>query len=337
MSSRKAVALFSGGLDSILAIKLIQQQGIEVEAVYFEVLFSPMFCPQVSKIQELDAMAEMLGCKFHYIDIVEEYLTNVLLNPKWGYGKSINPCVDCHAYMFKKAGDFMRQIGADFIITGEVMGERPMSQKKDRLYLIAKESGYKDYILRPLSAKHLNETTPELEGWVDREKLEKISGRSRKRQIELAREFGIEEYPSPAGGCAYTEKNFGKRVKDFISYGGITPFKLCLAKIGRHFRGDDFKVILGRKHIENLQLDSLGQKDKDCWRGFPVGFTAPTALLLPFTTPVSKEVWKKVANLIVRYGNKVATGKVVFISSKGEKVEIEGERKDFTEMGLIQL
>ncbi len=245
MNKIKAVALFSGGLDSILAIKLIENQGIEVIGINFR---TPFFGMEQSLIQNN-------SIQLNIIDITDEYM-EILKNPTHGYGKNINPCIDCHTFMFKKAGEFMSKINASFIISGEVLGERPMSQNKASLRLIEKESGYSGLILRPLSALLLEETIPEKTGVVNRSQLLNISGRSRKRQIELASQMGIVNYPSPAGGCKLTEPGFSNRLKDLFTQDKYSLRDIELLKIGRHFRMDkNTKLVVGRNKSENNQIE----------------------------------------------------------------------------------
>ena len=204
----KAVALFSGGLDSILAVKLIQKQGIEVKGVNF---ITPFF-----GVEKTCLTIKNLDMDLEIIDITQELL-KILRNPKHGLGKNMNPCIDCHTLMFKKAGEYMTRIGASFILSGEVLGERPMSQNRNSLSIIERESEFEGRILRPLSALLLAETIPEKKGLVNRNKLLDISGRSRKRQMKLAVEMGIEDYPSPAGGCKLTEPIFARRLGDLFN------------------------------------------------------------------------------------------------------------------------
>jgi len=247
----KAVALFSGGLDSILAVKLIQEQGIEVKGVNFKTPFFGLDKTLVS-IKNLDIDLEI-------IDITQELL-EVLRNPRYGFGKNMNPCIDCHALMFKKAGEYMTKIGASFILSGEVLGERPMSQNRSSLGIIERESGFEGRILRPLSALLLAETIPEEEGLVDRNKLLDISGRSRKRQMELAVKMGIEDYPSPAGGCKLTEPAFSKRLRDLFTQDVFSLEDIELLKLGRHFRlSTNIKLVVGRNKEENEQLQNFFQ------------------------------------------------------------------------------
>jgi tRNA U34 2-thiouridine synthase MnmA/TrmU len=247
----KAVALFSGGLDSILAVKLIQEQGIEVRGVNFRTPFFGLD-KNLASIKYLDIDLEI-------IDITQELL-EVLRNPRYGFGKNMNPCIDCHILMFKKAGEYMTKIGASFILSGEVLGERPMSQNRNSLSRIERESGFEGRILRPLSALLLAETIPEKEGLVDRNKLLDISGRSRKRQMELAVKMGIEDYPSPAGGCKLTEPAFSKRLRDLFTQENFSLKEIELLKLGRHFRlSKDIKLVVGRNKEENEQLQNFFQ------------------------------------------------------------------------------
>lgn len=249
----KAVALFSGGLDSILAIKLIQEQGIEVKVVNFK---TPFF----GLDDGTSVIARDLNICFEKIDITEELL-KILKKPKYGFGKNMNPCIDCHALMFKKAGEHMNRIGASFILSGEVLGERPMSQNRNSLNIIERESGFEGKILRPLSALLLMETIPEKEGLVDRNKLLDISGRARKRQIKLADEMGIKNYPSPAGGCKLTEPAFSKRLRDLFTQESVSLEEIELLKLGRHFRlSKDIKLVVGRNKEENEQLKNFYQE-----------------------------------------------------------------------------
>lgn len=245
----KAVALFSGGLDSILAVKLIQEQGIKVKGVNFK---TPFF-----GLDETLVIAKGLDMDLEIIDITEELL-KVLKKPKYGFGKNMNPCIDCHTLMFKKAGEYMTKIGAFFILSGEVLGERPMSQNRNSLNIIERESGFEGRILRPLSALLLPETIPEKEGLVDRSKLLDISGRSRKRQMELAAKIGIRDHPSPAGGCKLTEPSFSKRLKDLFAQERYSLEEIELLKLGRHFRlGRGVKLVVGRNKNENEKIQEF--------------------------------------------------------------------------------
>jgi tRNA U34 2-thiouridine synthase MnmA/TrmU len=256
----KAVGLFSGGLDSTLSLKIIKEQGIEVVALHF---FSP-FCTCNKKGCGVNSvkLAEYLGVQLKIEFLGEEYLS-VVKNPKYGYGKNLNPCIDCRILLLKKAKEFMHKIGASFVITGEVLGQRPKSQHRRALRIIEKESGLEGLILRPLSAKLLSPTIPEKKGWVDREKLLNFYGRTRKPQMELANIFGIRDYPCPSGGCLLTDPSFCRRVEDLLKYDKFTLEEVRLLKIGRHFRiNPHFKLIVGRDERENkLLLDSAKKGD----------------------------------------------------------------------------
>ncbi len=261
--SRKAVALISGGLDSLLAARLILDQGIHVEGLNFYT----GFCVEghthairdrhTTKPKRNNALwsAEQLGIKLHIIDVIEEY-KDVVINPKHGYGANLNPCLDCKGFMVGKARAWMEAHGFDFIITGEVIGQRPKSQRRDTMPIIARESGAFDRLLRPLCAKLLPETLPEREGWVDRNKLLNLNGRGRKSQITLAGEFGFHDYAQPAGGCCFlTDPNYSRRLADMWSTRGEKHYELddiMLLKIGRHLRPrPNFKLIVGREEGEN--------------------------------------------------------------------------------------
>jgi len=246
----KALSLFSGGLDSILAVMLIEEQGADVLGFFFE---TPFFSSQKA-IQS----ARYIGLALKVVDITDRFL-EIMLNPRHGYGKGLNPCIDCHALMLKIAGEMLKREGADFIISGEVLGQRPMSQNLRSLSIISRDSGFKDLILRPLSAKRLPETLPEKEGWVIRERLLGLSGRSRHPQMELAKKFGIKEYPAPAGGCLLTEEVFSRRLRDLISINPeFSRQDIELLKWGRHFRiSEKTKIVVGRNQKENEMISSL--------------------------------------------------------------------------------
>ena len=261
--SRKALALISGGLDSMLAARLIQQQGIDVEGINFYT----GFCVEghthairrhdPERVRRNNALwvAEQLGIKLHIVDVVEEY-KHIVINPRHGYGANLNPCLDCKIFMVRKAHDWIRQNGLDFIITGEVIGQRPKSQRKRYLPVVSKESGADDLLLRPLCAKSLAETLPEREGWVDREDLRDFSGRSRKPQMALAEELGITDYAQPAGGCCFlTDRSYSVKLQDLWNSRGNKQYQLddiMLLKVGRHIRPDrSFKLIIAREEGEN--------------------------------------------------------------------------------------
>jgi len=243
----KGVGLFSGGLDSILAVKVLQDQAIEVIGVTF---CSPFFGAKGAK-----EAAQRMKMDHRIVDITGEHL-EMVRHPKHGYGRNMNPCIDCHAMMFRKAGELMEREGADFLFSGEVLGERPMSQNRGSLVRVARESGYEPVILRPLSAKLLPETQPEREGKVDRQCLLDLRGRGRKRQMELAAHYGIPNYPNPAGGCLLTDAIFSRRLRDLFQHGdSVTPREVELL---RHLRLDDrCKIVVGRNQGENKKLSEL--------------------------------------------------------------------------------
>ncbi|MBP7654775.1 tRNA 4-thiouridine(8) synthase ThiI [Candidatus Dependentiae bacterium] len=254
MKKIKSIGLLSGGLDSCLAIKLVASLDIEVLGLSF---ITPFFSADKSI-----SAADFLNIPIKIIDFTEEHF-EMLKNPRYGYGKNMNPCIDCHALMFKKAGDLMKQLDYDFIFSGEVLNERPMSQNKISLKKVEKLSGYEGYILRPLSAKLLDPSIPEKEGKIDRTKLLDINGRSRKKQFELAEKFNIKSYPTPAGGCLLTDKNFSLRLKDLISINSKPRREeLELLKFGRIFKlNDNCRFIIGRNEKENNEIEKLKFND----------------------------------------------------------------------------
>ncbi|AOR22582.1 DUF814 domain-containing protein [Clostridium taeniosporum] len=250
----KALAMISGGLDSILAAKLIKDQGIEVIGICFKSYF---FNEENAK-----RMTKQIGIKLEVIDFSEEHF-ELVRNPKHGWGKNMNPCIDCHSMMMNYSGKLLEQFNADFIITGEVLNQRPMSQNRQALNIVKKESGYSDKILRPLCAKNLNPTQMEIDGLVDREKLLKISGRSRTVQMELAETWGIKDYPSPAGGCKLTEPNYSIRLRELVNRkSNVTQRDIDFLKYGRHFiTPNNVKIIVSRTAEEGEELKKILTKE----------------------------------------------------------------------------
>ncbi len=270
----KAIALFSGGLDSTLAMKLIIDQGIEVLAVNINTGFGST----KDRLEHMQSMCDQVGAELKIIDIQNEFLQEVLFDPKHGYGKNFNPCIDCHAKMFAVAKRIMEAEGASFLISGEVMGQRPMSQNKDSLQTVLNESNCDGILLRPLSAKMLKPTIPEEKGWVDREKLEGITGRNRDRQLEMVKEIGLENFESPGGGCLLTDEHFGKKMFDFIKYDKFEVKDIPVMKFGRHFRlKDGAKLVIGRDREENQHLQAI-ENDK-YYHIRTVGLPGPHSLL----------------------------------------------------------
>ena len=263
----RGLSLLSGGLDSQLAVRVLERAGAEVEAVAFE---TPFF-----SAERAVAAAKALGVKIHVVDFLADEIS-LLENPPHGFGGAMNPCIDCHALMIRRAGEMMERLGFDFVATGEVRGQRPMSQNAQSLLTVEKASGLKGRLVRPLSARLLEPTIPEMEGKLDRELLLDVSGRARDRQIALAAEFGIADYPSPAGGCKLTEAAFGRKLRDLMEHEGLRDRRLVeLLSVGRRFRlPDGSGVILGRDAGENALL--AGEK------GVVVAFDdvpGPTALV----------------------------------------------------------
>ncbi|SFC33578.1 DUF814 domain-containing protein [Clostridium uliginosum] len=250
----RALAMISGGLDSILAAKLIKNQGIEVIGICFR----SYFFNEENAIR----MTKQIGIRLEAIDFSEEHL-GIVKNPKHGWGKNMNPCIDCHSMMMKYSGELLEKFNADFIITGEVLNQRPMSQNRQALDIVKKESGYSDKILRPLCAKNLNPTQMELDGLVNREELLDISGRTRTIQMELAEKWDIKDYPSPAGGCKLTEPNYSIRLKEVINRkGDITKKDIDLLKYGRHFvTKNNIKIIVSRTGDEGEELKKILTKE----------------------------------------------------------------------------
>ena len=248
--SRKArgLSLISGGLDSQLAVRVLERAGAEVEGISFE---TPFF-----KADAARKAAAALGVKLHVVDFTDDEVA-LVENPPHGFGGAMNPCIDCHATMIRRAGELMCELGYDFVATGEVRGQRPMSQNAQSLLTVEKASGMKGRLIRPLSAKLLEPTIPEQEGLIDRDKMLDISGRSRERQIALAAEFGIKDYPSPAGGCKLTEEAFGRRLRDLMEHEGLKSRALLdLLVVGRRFRlPGGSSLILGRDARENDILE----------------------------------------------------------------------------------
>ncbi|MBO5905818.1 MAG: tRNA 4-thiouridine(8) synthase ThiI [Kiritimatiellae bacterium] len=269
MRKARGFSLMSGGLDSQLAIKVLERAGAEVEALCFS---SPFFSSDLAH-----KTADALGVKLNIIDFTDDIIS-LVENPKRGFGGAMNPCIDCHATMIKRAGELMVERGFDFVATGEVMGQRPMSQNKQSLGIVERDSGLKGRLVRPLSAKLLEPTIPESEGILNRDALLDIQGRSRDRQIALAEEFGIKEYPSPAGGCKLTEDGFCRKLKDLKDNETLANRRLVeLLVVGRRFRlPDGSSVILGRDRVDNARLKN--EKDLGVVLA-PINCPGPTALI----------------------------------------------------------
>jgi tRNA-uridine 2-sulfurtransferase len=324
---RKAVALISGGLDSMLATRVILEQGIHVEGINFYTGFCveghthAIRREHQNKPKRNNALwvAEQLGIKLHIIEVIEEY-KKVVINPKHGYGAHLNPCLDCKGFMVGKAREWMEQNGFDFIITGEVIGQRPMSQRRDTLPVVARESGAFERLLRPLCAKLLAPTLPEREGWVDRDKLLDFNGRSRKPQMALAQRYGFSDYAQPAGGCCFlTNEQYSHKLADMWAARGQKDYELediLLLKVGRHLRPrPHFKLIVARDDGENNFL--LGFR-KRYVHLHAVSHAGPLALI---DGPVDENDLELAARLTARFGKGRETERVTV-----EITDIDGRR-----------
>jgi tRNA-specific 2-thiouridylase len=256
-TQKKALVLYSGGLDSILTVKVLESCGTPVEAVHFINPFHQNHDPA-----KIEAAAKQMGITLHLHSLTEAYL-QLIANPPHGYGKRKNPCIDCRIYQLKLAKQLMPEYNAAFLATGEVLDQRPNSQRRDALDIVERDAGVRDLLVRPLSARHLRPTRPELEGWVDREQLLGLKGRGRTQQIELAGRFGIADYPTPAGGCLLTNEEYSKKITDLLAH--QIPLSLrtvSLLRLGRHLRlSDAVKIIVGKDVSENAQLVRLATPD----------------------------------------------------------------------------
>lgn len=297
----RAVALMSGGLDSGVAVRLVHDLGTDLVAVHFMGPFCMCNrgaggCGHYARNQ-----ADALGIPLETHLLGSEYL-EIVSRPRHGYGSGMNPCLDCRILMLKKAKAVMAEKHARFIVTGEVLGQRPMSQLRDKLRLIENESGLEGLILRPLSAAHLPKTIPEKEGWIDRTRLLGLQGRRRGPQIEMARQYGIGDYPCPAGGCLLTDVHFATRLREHLRHGTLSMTDIPLLKTGRHFRlPDGSKLVVGRNEKENDRLALLATSTDLLLN--PVGTAGPTTLLRPVAPPAGPEetVIKHAARITAAY------------------------------------
>lgn len=284
----KAAALISGGLDSLLAARVIMDQGIHVEGINFFTGFCVEGHTHAIRKQHGERpkrnnalwVAEQLGIRLHILDIIEDY-KQVVINPKHGYGANLNPCLDCKVFMVRKAHEWMMARGFDFIITGEVIGQRPKSQRRVNLPVVARESGAHDRLVRPLCAKNLPPTLPEREGWLERDKLHAFNGRSRKPQMALAAHYGFVDYAQPAGGCCFlTDRQYSVKLADLWQTRGARDYELddiMLLKVGRHLRPrPHFKLIVGREEGENRYLEGYRRRFAHL---MPVSHPGPLVLL----------------------------------------------------------
>lgn len=289
----RCFALFSGGLDSMLAVAFMQRLGYEVIPIFFQ---TPFFGP--GKAQKA---ANTINTELMVVDITEDYI-EMLKKPRYGFGKNMNPCIDCHGLMFRKASELMEKHKVDFLISGEVLGQRPMSQRKDAMNSVAKLSSVKDLLVRPLCQKLIADTIPVEEGWVKKEEMLDIQGRARHRQIAMAKEFGIDDYESPGGGCSLTDKNYSKRLRDLMTHDMLERSYLDFLKVGRHFRlNENLKLVVGRDNSENELMSSLTTDDivlKTPEIPGPLG-------VVNFKTIPTEEEIRLAASVMLRYNTKV--------------------------------
>ena len=333
-----AVAMMSGGLDSTLAAAHIARMGIEVHGVRFATGFSPLSgkLVPVDESDESDGDPDSTGPRklkigsdveisFRVVDISVDFIRDVLDAPKHGFGKAMNPCIDCHMYMLRSLHPVMEEVGAHFVITGEVLGQRPMSQHKQALRIVEEQSGMKGLLIRPLSARLLDPSIPEQKGWVDRDQLLDLMGRSRKPQMALAEQYGIIDYPQPAGGCLLTDPEFSSRLKDLIDntakVDSLTPEDINLLKVGRHFRlPSGTKVVVGRKDAENKFMMQLV---RDQWMVQVIDHGSPVTLVDPAASDFDLNT---AAALTARYSQGRNEEKVrVELSREGSEKELEVE------------
>jgi len=324
----KAIALFSGGLDSTLAMKLIIDQDIEVIAVNINTGFGGT----KDRRAHMQNMCDQVGATLKIVDIQHEYIQDVLFDAKHGYGKNFNPCIDCHGFMFKVAKRLMEDEGASFLISGEVLGQRPMSQNPDALNTVLNIGDVDGLLLRPMCAKHMKPTIAEENGWVDREKLQNISGRGRTTQMEMAKEYNLTDYESPGGGCLLTDESFGIKIRDFIEYDKFEVPDIPVIKNGRHFRlPNGAKLVVGRDQDENAKLEAIENEKFTLIK--PHGMPGPSSLLSVSANTADKELAIKI---IITYskieaGNEysVEIGENILTSSPLESRKIAGEYSIF--------
>lgn len=319
----KAIGMFSGGLDSVLAVKLIKEQGIDVDVLHYNIGFDSMKLERRVKKKAFETTREeledQLGVHIQDIDVTEEFL-QLVLHPKYGYGSEMNPCIDCKVFLLRKAKEYMEAHQAKFIFTGEVVGQRPMSQQRPTLLQIEKAAGLSGYLLRPLSAKLLEPTIPEQEGWVDREKLLNIGGRGRSGQLALAKKFNL-VYQQPAGGCLLNDPQFSIRLRDLIEHkaeADISTDDSGLLKFGRHLRlSDTLKIIVGRHEVDN---DFLEKYSATRWTAEVRDLPGPLVLI---DGEPSAEEFELIGKITAAYGKaKDAEQALVDFKKDGEELSL---------------
>lgn len=312
---KSAIALISSGLDSILAARIVSDQGIKVRGILFYFIFDNLYYK--IKNGEIDKILQPLEIPVEKVDLTDKMVNLLQTDPEHGFGSEMNPCIDCHIMMLKTAHRFMKKIRADFLITGEVVGQRAMSQKEPILRHIDKLTDLGGLILRPLSAKLLEETLPERRGWIDREKLYGIAGRSRKKQLELAERLGIKKFGTPAGGCILTDPEFAKRLIIFRERKGrknVSKEELILMRYGRHFwPRNNLHIIAGRNESENEILETFADQR---WVFQPVNVPGPLILA---TDIKDREDMLLAGGIISRYCTKKKSAEVKIKYENTEK------------------
>ncbi len=316
-----ALALFSGGLDSTLACRVVMAQGIKVVAVKF---ITPFFGYDLLQMQDeyIRRIKDSAGIDVILKDVTVPYL-ELLKNPAHGFGKHFNPCIDCKIFLLSEAKKMMPEIGASFLVTGEVVGQRPMSQRRDTLRIIERDSGCEGLLVRPLCARNLEPTRPELEGLIDREQLLAFSGRNRRPQMELAEHFSISDYPSPAGGCILADPVLSRRIQEYYeTRKKIIPEDILLMMVGRQIRlPSGGWLVVGRNEAENIRIEKLRLSDD--WLLEPKDIPGPSAILRYSSTGEDLET---AAAVVVRYGKKSAVGRgsaIILAEKNGQVHEID--------------
>lgn len=331
----KCIALLSGGLDSCLAVKVMEAQGVEVLAFNFQTAFCSVgskgaSCGDASKL----AASEKFNLRV--IHIGQEYL-DMVSKPKHGWGKNMNPCIDCRILMLNKAKAYMEETGAKFIITGEVVGQRPMSQHLRAMREVEKESGLEGLLVRPLSAKVLPPTIPEIKGWIDRDKMCGIEGRQRKEQFAMAKAFGVVEPPTPASGCLLTDPAYSDRLRDVLAINGkLTVHLAQVIKYGRYFRlSDKAFAVVGRQQDDNFHLEGM-VKPED-WIFRPINTVGPVALGIGEITDDHKTA---IASILARYADKPAEGRIqiaVALGGEGERTMVMADPAEPEAVGAVRV
>ncbi len=304
----RALLLFSGGLDSLLAAEILKRQGIEVTALHFSSCFFDS--------RPVKKAARERGLKLKVVDLSQEHLV-LVKSSRYGCGKGMNPCLDCRILMLSRARELMSQGRFDFVATGEVLGERPMTQQKKTMKLVEKESGLQGFLLRPLSAGLIQITVPEKQGWIDGRKLYAFSGRSRQQQIRLAKKFGLTDYPSPGGGCLLTDPEFSQKLRELLKiYSRADLNDIEILKNGRQVWEGKVKIVIGRDEKENRALDKLAQSG-DLLIALE-SIPGPTALLRSYTPKknLPRKTVEKAKKLVQYYSLKARNKKEAEFKTK---------------------